>query len=326
MVKKDQKVAILLKDVTGPSFFLWKWTKKDYEKSVNFIIDDAKVDFKFSVDSFYDREKELPDRQMPMCGQFIFTIENPSKEFLDGLENPSGLNAQYTTQTIYDLYEKALEKIIFYGRWVAKLTSIVDGVKTYPNELFSGGFLNTNRVYWRVGDKEWKPFVYQPKLKGKINPLFKSKNLLTTEKWEKISQFAKTKTELGKEIEELLRIKSKVAWRGKRIPTVEIAALMEVIIRNKARIILKIQGQSTKKIENEEVALSALLNVVLPLIISRTDMKKHKKNIDALDLLRKVRNDIMHKNIQENEIDLETIKKGVDAAIKITYMLNNKIV
>ena len=53
-------------------------------------------------------------------------------------------------------------------------------------------------------------------------------------------------------------------------------------------------------------------------------MKKYKKYLDNLDSLRKIRNKIMHENIQEKEIDLNAVKRGVNAAIKITTLLEKK--
>jgi hypothetical protein len=323
-----ETLNIALQDVDAPSFFLWKWTKEDYDKLIRFTIDEVSITFRFTLDSLYKDNKKLPERQMPMHGLFVFTIKNPPPEFLEGLKNPDGKNAEEAAQKIFNLYEKALNKVTLYGRWVTKLTSITDGIRTYYDDMFFGrGILPRKHVYWRLNNQEWKPFEIKPKKKRGINPIFKSKNLLTPKKWERINKFAVSNKELGREIEELVRIKSKVDWGTKRIPTIEIAALIEVIIRNKVQILLEKHGQSRRKIDNvnDETSLSVFLNVVLPLILSKTEMKKHKKYIDALDLLRKTRNDIMHRNISENEINLETVKKGVEAAIKITQLLNVKI-
>lgn len=320
---------IVLKDVDAPSFVLWKWTKEDYEKPVKIVIDEAEILFRYRLESFYKKDKKLPDRQMPSDGLLTITIKNPPAEFLDGLKNPSGNNAQEAAKKIYSFYERALEKVTLYGRWAAKLTSIIDVHKNSFDEIFHGiGILHTDNVHWRIGNQNWELFRLETKKKNrKINPMFKSRHLLTPKKWNAINNFAAANLELGKEIEELVRIKSKAAWGSKRIPTIETAALIEVVIRNKIQVVLKQQGQSDRKIDNvnDEISLSILLNILLPLILNKSEVKRYKKDIDALDLLRKVRNDIMHRNIPENEINLETVRNGVDAAIKIIQLLNLKI-
>ena len=128
------------------------------------------------------------------------------------------------------------------------------------------------------------------------------------------------------QLNELLRIKSKARWREKRIPTIETAALMEITIRNKVQLLLQRQGQSKKKIDaaDDELGFSMLLNVLLPLALTKGELARYKKHIDELDALRKVRNDIMHRNIPESSIDGTVVLRGIEAAIKITQFLERK--
>lgn len=213
---------------------------------------------------------------------------------------------------------------------MADLPNILEHPTTRFEEMFGkeGFILAKTHVYWRYGSGKFRPFKPKIKMpKRKINPIFKSKYLLTTKKWQKITDFAKGSTSiLGKEIEELLRIKSKVRWREKRIPVIETAALMETMIKNKIQIALERQGQSKEKIEdsNKDVGFSVLINFLLPLVLTKSEVGKYKKYINNLDKLRKIRNDIMHKNIQDKDIDQGQVILGIQAAIKITQMLSKK--
>ena len=149
---------------------------------------------------------------------------------------------------------------------------------------------------------------------------------MSVDKWTKFKKYLSSAPELSQNIVELVRIKSKVEWNEKRIPTIETAALMEVIIRNTATIALKNRGISNKKIKhiNDEAGLSILLNMLLPLILTKSETEKYKVYLDHLDALRGIRNKIMHGNLPEKDIDLEVVKKGINAAIEITLLLEKK--
>lgn len=328
---KKSIFQVLIDEIQIPSIWLWKWSEKDYKKSLELNIDGYMVNFYFLLDKFSQDEK-LKDRQWPMRGRVIIFIKNLDKIFVDGLKNPAGKNSQLVAEKIYNIYKITLDKVVSYSRWVTNLPSILDGIPTSFGEMFGNEklILSKTHVHWREGNDEFKPF--QPKIKktkGKINPVFKSKNLLTVEKWQKVRNFTNGDISiLNSEIEELLRIKSKAIWREKRIAVIETAALMEVIIRNKVHKALEKQGQSKTKIEcfNEEAGFSTLLNLLLPLILTRNEVKKYKKHIDNLDKLRKIRNNIMHRNIKNENINEEHIILAINSAIKIIQILNKKFI
>jgi len=154
-----------------------------------------------------------------------------------------------------------------------------------------------------------------------------SKNLLSVDKWIKFKKYLSSAPKLSQNIVELVKIKSKVEWNEKRIPTIEASALIEVVIRNAATNALKNQGVSRRKIKNtnDEAGLSILLNMLLPLILTRKEMGANKLYLAHLDALRNVRNKIMHENLPEKDIDLEVVEKGINAAIEITLLLEKKI-
>lgn len=188
-------------------------------------------------------------------------------------------------------------------------------------------FLSRNNVFWRTGGSEFTPFTLKKKQESTINPIFQSQNLLSPKKWIEFGKYLVSAPELSPNIVELVRIKSKVDWKERRIPTIETAALMEVVIRNAVTTALKNQGVSNTKIKgaNDEAGLSILLNMLVPLILKKEEVAKYKTYLDQLDALRTVRNKIMHENLPEQSIDLDVVKNGISAAIEITLLLERKI-
>lgn len=321
-------VIIYLNEVSGPFFFLWKWFRDDYKKSVELEIEGVKVLFRFGMSPFEEDSKEkLPDRQIPMYAHIFIVIENPTQELLEGLNNTSNKKELDVANKIYSIYQKAINDLTLHGQWYLKLPSILSPDLTNFNEMFyEDGLLPKKHVFWKTGGSDFQPFVLNKKQKSKINPRFLSKNLLDVDKWTKFKKYLSSAPELSQNIIELVRIKSKIEWNEKRIPVIETAALMEMVIRNAVTTALKNQGVSNRKIKhtNDEAGLSILLNMLLPLILTKSETEKYKVYLDHLDTLRGIRNKIMHGNLPEKDIDLEVVKKGINAAIEITLLLEKK--
>jgi len=98
------------------------------------------------------------------------------------------------------------------------------------------------------------------------------------------------------------------------------------VVRNKIQKVAIKKGVSKTRIENieDEIGLSILLNVLLPMALAKGENRRYKKYINDLDKLRKLRNNIMHKNIPEETMDKDIVYKGVVAAIKIVSFLEKK--
>jgi hypothetical protein len=318
-------LQILLEEISIPFFVLWKWTEDDYKKGLSVKIGDWTAVFYFVPAKF---STGLPDRQFPMYANILFSIPNPSAEFLEGLKNSNRANAITTAESIHDAYRKCLKMLISLSRWTIDLSSITEGGGDGLQEMLKGwtSILDQTHVFWRIDSGDFTPFEPQlPKRRG-INPLFKSKNLLTVSKWTKVIESGRKGVIVNDQLNELLRIQAKARWGENRIPTIETAALMEVTIRNKVQLLLHRQGQSKKKIDaaDDELGFSMLLNVFLPIALTKGELAKYKKYIDDLDALRRVRNNIMHRNISESSIDHALITRGIKAAIKITEFLDRK--
>lgn len=302
----------------------WKWSADDYKKGLKFKIDEnTAIDF-YLLPSF-SMSNKLNEREVFLSGKIVISIKKPQKDFLEGLTNPSSKNSIKTAEEIYKIYKKIFNLVALYYKWFANLPYVIEGSGTSFYDVFKGDSYGSS-VSWS-GDKiNFK--IFNPKLpkSRKINPMFKGKSLLTKQKWKKLRKDILIGQLPSKEIEELVKIQGKINWGGKRIPAVEAVALMEVIIRDKARQVLKKAGQSNTKIERigKDMELSILINLFLPIILTKKEFSKYKKYIDALDKLRSVRNDIMHKNIDESAINEEHVKNGIKAAIKIAMLLEKK--
>ena len=324
----DDVLIIYLTEVSAPFFTLWKWSRDDYKKEVELEIDGTKVLFRFGLGSFDEGGgRELQGIQWPMYSHIFIIIEKPTQEFLDGLNNSSDEKELETANKIYSIYQKTIDVLTLHGRWYLKLPSVLSPHLSRFDEMFyQEGFLSRGNVFWSTGGSEFQPFTLQKKQEARINPIFQSQNRLSPKKWIKFGKYLASAPELSPNIIELVRIKSKVDWNEKRIPTIETAALMEVVIRNAVTTALKNQGVSNTKMKsaNDEAGLSILLNMLVPLILKKMEVKKYKVYLDRLDALRTVRNKIMHENLPEKSIDLEAVKNGVNAAIEITLLLERK--
>lgn len=47
--------------------------------------------------------------------------------------------------------------------------------------------------------------------------------------------------------------------------------------------------------------------------------------IDSVNKLRRIRNDLIHGNIEEKSVNLKDLDKGIDAAIRLVRFLQRKI-
>jgi hypothetical protein len=94
---------------------------------------------------------------------------------------------------------------------------------------------------------------------------------------------------------------------------------LEAILKNYALGVLEKRGFSKKKIKNisEDLSFNTSLNLVLPLTLSASDIRRLQESLAKLDRLRRIRNDIVHENLTEDEIAEQEVKDGIDSAIKL---------
>ena len=90
---------------------------------------------------------------------------------------------------------------------------------------------------------------------------------------------------------------------------------------------LKAQGFSNNKIKKikDELTFNNLLNVILPLSLSKSEFSKISSSVTKVDNLRRVRNDLVHGNKTSSEFESSDIAEGTEAAIKLVNFLKKKI-
>jgi len=101
-----------------------------------------------------------------------------------------------------------------------KAHSVTSPLKASYDDIFHDRmFVQTTHAFWRLGSTTFVPFLPRARKRTRrINPVFKSKYLITPKKWIKLGQYVRSDPHLTEEIQELVRIRTHVAWRQKRVP------------------------------------------------------------------------------------------------------------
>ena len=68
-----------------------------------------------------------------------------------------------------------------------------------------------------------------------------------------------------------------------------------------------------------------MLNLVTPLTLSKSELKSIQPHIDATNALRKIRNDLVHGNLNEDKIEISNIANSIEGALRLISLLKEKI-
>src|SRR6185503_3547468 len=115
--------------------------------------------------------------------------------------------------------------------------------------------------------------------------LYKHPQLITVEKWRKLQHDVDGARLPTQDVLELHRLAGKVFPRDKRIPVVEVAILIESKLRQYAEAVLPECGFSKSKIKDlqHDLTFNTLLNLVLPLTLTKSELRKVTKSILHVD-------------------------------------------
>ena len=124
----------------------------------------------------------------------------------------------------------------------------------------------------------------------------------------------------------LHRIWAKVYPREKREPVIETAILLEAVLKAYAIEALEKRNFSKNKIKNisEDLSFNTCLNLVLSLTLPNSDARRLHDTLIKIDRLRRIRNDIVHDNLAEDDIDEREVKDGIDAGIKLLTFVGRR--
>jgi len=182
-------------------------------------------------------------------------------------------------------------------------------------------------IDWKIDSQPYESFVPRvPKPRGR-NPLYTSNQLMTPARWAALQKAIDAGGIPDGELLELYRIRSKVRWHELRVAAIEASIISESLLRAYGLEVLRQAGFSNNKIKKlkDELTFNNLLNVVLPLSLTKGEMRKMKSHIESVDTLRSIRNDLVHGNISESELDEGVIEKGVESAIRLVRFLRTRL-
>lgn len=307
-----------------PGFGLWNWEKKDYEVPLEFKFEDSVETKLFLEPLFADKPKKL---ESFVRGQLEVVFHNPNSSLIRGLKSVSGKYSKDAAEKVYNLYLISYQRIedLMLTTGNVKNLIIFSGPKSLEDFYHSSLELFSSKVTWY--NDHAGPFNFRPRIardRRQRLAVYRNPQLITPRKWEKIQQGANSSTKVHPEIIELLKIRAKTLWRDKKTPLLESAILIETLLRDHVRNKLLSRGFSRNKIKNDlkdELTFNNILNLIFPMTITQSQLAKIQKSIDAVNALRKLRNDVVHGEKGENEIDGTLVINGIEGGLKLIQFI-----
>lgn len=315
---------IIRKRVNSVTFGTWKWSEADHDRPLTFQLDGARAQILVEAHKF----GKLRDLQMIMYLQFVLIFEGAPSECLAALKSRGDKSTKFA-QRLYDYFIDTLSRLEGILRVSGKVRHLMSmGTPTIHSFYDSRGFGWNEQVTWQVGDAE--PQVFRPKLPGLprgMNPLFRHPELVTVDKWKRMQRDINASRFPAEETLELHRLAGKVHPKSKRLPVVETAILIESKLKSYAQAILPHKGFSRSKIKDlrDELTFNTVLNLVLPLTLSKTDLRRVSKWRPQIDRIRKLRNDIVHNDLSDNAINEKEVLDGIYAAVGLSEFIDSKL-
>ncbi|HEX4954890.1 MAG TPA: hypothetical protein VF017_15980 [Thermoanaerobaculia bacterium] len=313
---------IIRRPIDFPSFGASKWRKQDHDTPLSMQLTRAKVLV------YLEEEKHPWKRDVILfpSGRIELHYAPAPPDLVQSLSR-KGTASATAAEAIYDAYVEAhtkFEALLYSAGKVRYLMRM--GPESMTN-FFTGGRLSRGQVEWSVDGTTFTPF--QPKLtkpRGR-NPLYTAAQLVTPVRWRDMQRAADNGTFPEGELLELYRIRGKAGWRELRAAAIEASIISETLLRAYGLKALKESGFSNNKIKRlrDELTFNNLLNIVLPLSLGKTDLRRVQAAIDAVDRLRGIRNDLVHGNIAQKDVEAPQVEQGIDGAIALVRFLQSKL-
>lgn len=315
------KTLKIRRQVKFPGFGAYKWKKADHKKPLSIPVRNAKALFYLDEDGF-----TKDDIIIFPGGTLVLEFSPPPKWFITGLTK-KGSEEKYVTKLTYDLYLDALNKFEALLMSTGNVRKMMQASRTGMSEFFNRGGLLPGGVEWWIDDGPVN--VFEPKITQSQarNTLFKVDQMITPTKWGRMQDASDNVDIPSGELFELYGIRSKLLWQQLRVATIEASIISESLLRQYGLLTLKKNGFSNTKVNRlrNELSFNNLLNIVLPLSLTKTDLRKVSGAIQAVDNLRRIRNDLVHGNISEKDVDQQNVAKGIDGAIKLAEFLKRHL-
>jgi len=300
-----------------PMIGTWKWTKADYEVPLVFHLNGVKAGLTLDCLAVGKR-----DRVAVWEADLVLEFTNPSPDFVRGLKTSSKLSIA-AAETIYRHYLQIHEQFEGVLRTAGSVRNLQPSRVMSLKEFFQSNPLNDHACEWFL-DGDERPKQFKPKLSNSrrtLNPLFRSDQIVTREKWKRLQLALDNHDFPAPELLELLRIRARLQWPEKKIPTIE------PILRDYAEQALLACGFSKNRIKSlrDELTFNTFLNVVLPLSLTKGEATRLEEPIRRVDVLRKTRNDIVHGNIRPDDIDENSVRSGIEGALEVVAFIRRKL-
>ncbi len=300
----------------------WKWSKTDYDIPLVFHLHGVKASLTLHA---YDAGKR--DREVLWNARLVLEFSNPLPEFVRGLKT-TGKLAQRAAEAIHGYYVQVYEQFEGVLRTAGGVTNLTQQSPTSIDSFFKKSGIAGEGCRWYLEGE--KPKAFSPKItknRRGLNPLFRNDQIITKAKWKRLQLAIDNQDFPVPEMLELLRIRSQLQWRQKKIPTIEAAILVETLLREYAEKVLITLGFSKNRVKalRDELTFNTFLNIVLPLSLTRSETKRIEEHIRKVDVLRKIRNDLVHGNIREEDIDENNVRSGIEGALVVVAFIRRKI-
>jgi hypothetical protein len=315
---------IIQKVLTSPLFGIWKWTEEDYKEPLQFQLDGATSRIYVEAPFRFRDDEPLRNLQIVMDLKFELIFDGAPKDYITALQS-QGAKATKFANRIYDYFVETLSRLEGVLRVSGKVRNLTSfGIPSF-HSFYSYGW--REEITWKVDDQD--PQVFRPSLKmprGRI-PLFKNPQLVTSDKWKQMQRDINSNRLPSVDILELHRLAGRISPKEKRIPIVEAAILIESKLKAYAEAILPEKGFSKSKIKDlrDELTFNSILNLVLPLTLNKTDLRRINKWRPYIDRIRKLRNDIVHNDLSDEAIREKEVLNGVNAAVDLFEFVENKL-
>lgn len=278
---------IIRKRLNSLTFGVWKWREEDHARPLTFQLDGARS-------QVYVEEHRIRDDplEIVMYLQFVLIFQAAPREYIVALKSRGGRSTQFAYR-IYDYFRETISRLEGVLRVSGKVRNLMStGIPSIHRFYDARGFGWGEEVTWRIDDQQ--PQEFRSKLgdqpRGR-NPLFKHPQLVTVGKWERLQEDVDANRLPSEDVVELHRLAGNVYPKSKRVPVVEAAILIESKLKAYAETILPTKGFSKSKLKDlkDELTFNTVLNLLLPLTLTKTEMRSLRQLLPLVDRIRKLR-------------------------------------
>lgn len=307
--------VVVRKKISIPMIGTWDWSRDDYATPLVFDLPGARAKLYLDMWNQGSRRRET-------TWEAIFELHfSPApKAVIRGLTT-SGKQALDIARHIHACYLTVHEKFESLLYTVGKTRSMLPEKPIPFKEFYSEDSFSGDAVTFQVDGQTEQKFA--PKVattrQGGIRPVFRRAQLIDKGKWTRMQEAVDAQDFAAPELVELYRIRSRLEWREHKIATIEAAIFAETTLRDFIVRALVLRGINKKKLKDlqNDLSFSILLNALLPMAIPKARADRLRPHIVAVDLLRKIRNDLVHGNITEKEINVKNVRKGIEGTFRI---------